>query len=100
MRQFAILFEERATRALEKVRVDLGPVRADAFDDAMAQALERLQALPWMGPPALIRGRWSKTDRRLIVGQTGYLLFYRVHEAAELIFIVSIRHEKQRPPKL
>jgi plasmid stabilization system protein ParE len=38
-------------------------------------------------------------SRRLLVGDTGYQLFYRL-VGDGIVLILSIRHEKQRPPKL
>lgn len=97
---FAVLLKERARREVEEVRAFLGAARARAFDDKLAQILERLEAHPKLGGPAFLGGRWSKSVRKLIVGRTGYLLFYRVRERAALVEVLSIWHERRRPPRL
>lgn len=97
---FAVLFKERARRELEEARAWLGPARAQAFDDTLAQALVRLEAHPRIGPPALIRGRWSRRVRKLSVGETGYLLFYWVHDRASLVEVLSLWHEHRASPRL
>lgn len=96
---FAVLFAP-PREPPEEVRAWLGAAQARAFDDTLARVLERLEAHPKMGPPALIRGRWSRSVRKLIVGQTGYLLFYQVHARTALVEVLSLRHERQRPSRL
>jgi plasmid stabilization system protein ParE len=97
---FAVLFRSRAARELEEIRAWLGLASAVRFDDALAQALVRLEAHPHIGPPALLRGRWSRSVRNLIVGETGYRLFYRVNVQARVVEVLSIWHERRRPPRL
>ena len=82
------------------MRAWLGAARTQAFDDALAQTLVQLEALPKMGPPALIRGRWSSRVRKLSVGRTGYLLFYSFHERAGVIEVLSLWHERRSRPSL
>ena len=104
MRPFALVISPRATReilAAKRWRYEhLGAARAGELDEALAASFDRVQTFPGIGPPDWVRGRWSKTRRRLILGQTGYVLLYRVHEKAELIEVLSLRHEKQRPTRL
>jgi plasmid stabilization system protein ParE len=97
MKRFLVLLEARATRELDRIRAE---GRAPHLDDAVGAALERLEVLPEMGPPAWLRGRWSKTIRKLSLGRTGYLLYYRVHFEAELIQVLNVWHERRRAPRL
>jgi plasmid stabilization system protein ParE len=102
MRQFALLIDPRAAAeilAAKRWRLEnLGRERARELEDALAKVLDRIQAFPESGSPDKIQGRWSKTRRRVIVGETGYILRYRLHLKAALIEVRSLRHEKQRPP--
>lgn len=97
---FAVLFRGRAKRELGEARAWLGSARSVAFDDALARALVLLEAHPRIGPPAFVRGRWSRTVHKLIVGETGYLLFYRVHERSQVVEVLSLWHQRRRVPRL
>ena len=97
MRQYTILLRDPVGRELDRLRAE---GRAPGLDDALATALDLLQALPEIGQRVRRRGQWSRTDRRWGLGQTGFVLFYRVHAAAELIEVLLVWHEKRRPPRL
>jgi plasmid stabilization system protein ParE len=96
MRHFTIVFTSDASRDLDRL---LAEGRAPGLEDAVGKALARLEQFPESGGPDRIRGGWSLTRRRVILGRTGYILRYRLHLKAELIEVRSVRHEKQRPPR-
>jgi plasmid stabilization system protein ParE len=100
MRQYTVAWDPHATLDLLRVRARLGPVRACDLDEDLEHARERLSAFPEIGAPAWLRGAWSKTVRRWIVGESGYVLFYRLIPAVEVVLVLTIRHEKQRSPRL
>jgi plasmid stabilization system protein ParE len=98
-RSFAVVLSPRASLDLLRARTWLGLTRAGDLDEALEAIRTRLSELPYSGPPAFVGGAFSKTIRRIIVGETGYLLFYRVSEEQGMILVLRIRHEKQRPLK-
>ena len=66
---------------------------------ALGKLLLRLERFPSGPRDRRYHGRWSKKRRKAIVGNTGYVLRYRLNQQAELIEVFSIRHQKQRPPR-
>jgi plasmid stabilization system protein ParE len=96
VRQFTVLLEGRARRELDRLREE---GRAPGLDDAVGKVLDRLERFPESGPPDWYRGRWSLVRRKVLLGRTDYVLRYRLHLRAELIEVVSIQHQAQRPPR-
>lgn len=67
------------------------------FDRELAEALEMLGSLPNVGTPYLPRSRY----RRLLLKATGYHIYYRVDEAARVVYVVSVWHTSRgRSPRL
>jgi plasmid stabilization system protein ParE len=103
MRDFALIVSPQATQEIiEATRwrlQNLGPGRALELEEALAGVFDRIQALPESGSPDKRRGRWSMTRRRVIVGTTGYILRYQVHVKAELVEVLSMRHQRRRPSR-
>jgi len=100
MSRYRVAWDTRASVELLRARARLGVAGAADLDRALEHVRELLGTFPRLGGPAWLEGRWHETVRRLIVGETGYLLFYRVFDESAVVFVLSIRHEKQRPPKL
>jgi len=96
MRPCTILLSARVTAELDRLRAE----GSTGLDDAIAKALDLLQELPEMGAPVRRRGAWSTTVRSWILGDTGYVLFYRVPPYANLLEILLVWHAKRRPPRL
>lgn len=94
----AVHWTENAKRGLRTIeehleeRVDERQV--DATIESIFTALDRVRAFPFSAPP------WRASDdasfRRLVVGD--YVVIYRVEEKAAEARILSVRHQKQRPP--
>jgi plasmid stabilization system protein ParE len=93
MRQYQIIVRERANRQILAVAARGAPHLADD----LAAAFRRLEACPEMAPPALLGGRWSPMVHKLILGESGYHLYYRVNHTAGLVLVLAIRHARQRP---
>lgn len=67
------------------------------FDRELAEALELLRAMPNVGVPYPPRLRY----RRLLLRETGYHVYYRVDEAAGVLYVVSVWHTRRgRNPRL
>jgi plasmid stabilization system protein ParE len=75
------------------------PLRAEALLDAAEAAVEALSQFPERGHAVLVGGAWSLTERSYAVGETGYLILYRVQHEKERIVLLRFRHEAQRPLK-
>jgi plasmid stabilization system protein ParE len=67
------------------------------FDRELADALELLSAMPNVGVPYPARARY----RRLLLQETDYHVYYRIDEAAGVLYVVSIWHARRgQNPKL
>jgi plasmid stabilization system protein ParE len=99
MRCFAVLWTRRASLQVLRARTFLGPVRAADLDQELESVRERLEALPEVGAPVLRRGTWDLTLRRVILARTPFHVYYRLDIEQQNIEIVSLWHEKQRPPR-
>jgi hypothetical protein len=93
MRQFQILVDKRANK---QILAAAARGAAHLADDLTA-AYRRLEACPDMAPPARFGETWSSTVHKLILGKSGFHLFYRVNHKAELVLVVGLRHERRRP---
>jgi plasmid stabilization system protein ParE len=71
--------------------------QAEALVDAIEEASDRLRRLPESGPQVKVRRHPDANARRLILGGTGYLLFYEVEHDRQRVVLIRLRHEKQRP---
>jgi plasmid stabilization system protein ParE len=96
---FDVLWSERATLDLLHARAWLGTARAALLDEAVGAVVAQLASHPYSGPPAWFRGGHSTTVRRIIVGES-HLLWYRVFEEEKTVYLVCLRHQRQRPPRL
>jgi ParE toxin of type II toxin-antitoxin system, parDE len=92
-RRFKIVLGPKALTDLSRLR------EVPGLGAELGKLLLRLEKLPWSAPRDRHHGQWSKTRRKAILGETGYVLRYRLHLRAELIEVFSIRHQKQRPPR-
>ena len=97
MRPCAILLSARVTTELDRLRAE---GQSPRLDNAVAKALDLLQALPEMGAPVRWRGAWSTTVRRWPLDRTGYVLFCGLHADTSLLEVLLVWHEKRRPPRL
>jgi plasmid stabilization system protein ParE len=100
MRQYSVSWDPRAARELTDARAWLGSGRAVELNDELRHVRERLGAFPEMAPPVRLRGTWSTTVRRLVLIRNPYHLYYRVNHEAERIVVLSLWHERRRPPRL
>lgn len=67
------------------------------FDRELMDGLELLGKMPNVGSLYPLRPRY----RRLLLRRTGYHVYYRVDEALDVIFVVSIWHTRRgRAPRL
>ena len=74
--------------------VHLGSERARELDDSIARTFDPLQAFPESASRELYYyGYWTNKRRKTAIGETGYVLRYRLHVRAELIEVFSIRHQ-------
>jgi plasmid stabilization system protein ParE len=78
---------------------DRVPLRAAAILDAAQAAVTRLGEFPELGHAVEVAGAWSLTERSYAVGETGYLILYRVDHARRRVVLLRFRHEAQRPLK-
>jgi plasmid stabilization system protein ParE len=69
------------------------------IDDALEAASRRLSDFPEIGHPVQVGGVWSMTTRSYAVGETGYVVHYKVDHAGAQIILTRFRHERQRPLK-
>jgi plasmid stabilization system protein ParE len=104
MRLFTVILSERAKREIAAARrwqtEQIGAHRAADMDDELAAALERLEALPEMGPRVQVRKKPSATFRRVILGRCGYHVYYRVYRDVWEIDVVCFWHGRRRSPRL
>jgi plasmid stabilization system protein ParE len=75
------------------------PARAEAIVDALEAASRRLSEFPEIGHPVQVGGVWLMTTRSYAVGETGYVVRYKVDHASARITLTRFRHERQRPLK-
>jgi plasmid stabilization system protein ParE len=68
----------------------------DAFDDDIAEQVERLRTDPFLGSP-VHRAR-SSGIRRVVLSRIRYYLYCRVE--GDLLVLVALWHTSRRPPKL
>jgi plasmid stabilization system protein ParE len=61
------------------------------FDRELLEALELLTEMPNIGVPYPPR----PTYRRLLLRRTGYHVYYRVDDAADVLYVVSIWHTRR-----
>jgi toxin ParE1/3/4 len=66
------------------------PEAPGMLDDEVEQALRRIAEQPRCG--VVVRGR---DVRRVVLRETGYLLFYRVRPRAGRIEVLSLRHGRR-----
>lgn len=70
-----------------------GVEAARAVADRLFERVRALRELPLSAP------RWAPakdaTFRRLVVGE--YVLLYRVDTGSEALFVLSVRHSRQKP---
>jgi plasmid stabilization system protein ParE len=69
--------------------------RARAVVQRVLARVGGLAELPWSGPPW--RGGPDPTFRRLVVDD--HVVLYRVVEATDSIYVLAVRHGRQRPPE-
>ncbi len=100
MRSFRVVWDHAAALDVLEARAFLGVVRAATLDAELEKITERLSALPESAPPAYLRGRWSKTIRRLSLSRSPFYLFYIPDLAAEEVLMLALKHKSARPPKL
>jgi plasmid stabilization system protein ParE len=100
MRQFAVLWDPRASLDVLSARTLLGPVRAAALDEELELLATRLAVLPEMGAPVKTRKEWSLVVRRLVLTRSPYHLYYRLSLVAERVVLFALWHENRRPPRL
>jgi plasmid stabilization system protein ParE len=100
MRAFTVMWDARASHELSMARAFLGPSQEAALDRDLEHARGRLSAFPWIGPPALLGGKYSKRIRRYSLLRQPFYLYYQVDQDRELIVIRSMRHHRQRSPRL
>ena len=73
------------------------PSRAEEIAELIQEAALLLRRFPEIGPPVLVRRRPDANLRHLILGRSGYLLFYEVEHDHQRVVLMRLRHEKQRP---
>jgi plasmid stabilization system protein ParE len=86
-----------AQRDLLRLRAFLeekAPEAAGRVGPAIKAALHRLVQFPESAPPSL---QPPIRQFHIPFGQAGYLAGYVYDEAADTVFVVSIRHEKELP---
>ena len=93
-----VILDPVVARQIQRERVWLidhrGRERADAFEDELRRALDLLADFPEMGPPS----PWSADERRILLRQSRFHIYYRLYRQDEELWVVRLRHEKQRPP--
>jgi plasmid stabilization system protein ParE len=100
VKAYAIRWSARARAEVEEIRAYLGPGLAVMLDAELELATERLSANPEIAPRAWWRGKRHPRVRCLILLRCPFHLYYAVEHAKEGIVILSLWHEKRRPPKL
>jgi plasmid stabilization system protein ParE len=73
------------------------PSWADVIVDVLDEASVLLRRFPEIGPPVLVRRHPEANARHLVLGRTGYILFYEVQHDHRRVVLIRLRHEKQRP---
>jgi len=76
------------------------PLRARAIVNELEYAYGLIARFPEIGAPIKVRGTWSTTKRRLVLGRIGCLLFYEVNKETGRIYVIRFLHQRQRLPKL
>ena len=95
-----VVFSKRARRQFDTAAAwwrehrDLAPY---LFEDEVRQAVMVLAATPYAG--AVGRDERVKGVRRVVLQQTQYVLYYRVHEARGVVELLRLWHTSRRPPK-
>jgi plasmid stabilization system protein ParE len=74
------------------------PAAPTLLEDEMALELRRLADVPFLGQ-AVLNGR-LRGLRRILLEETRYHLFYRVHENRGLVWVVRLWHQSRSSPKL
>ena len=104
MRPFSTVFSARAVRESNEARTWLGEHMGQEFVDRLSNevnaALDRLEHCPESGAIVRTRARAQPFTRRIILGRSGYHLYYRPHLATSVIEVVCLWHEKRVPPKV
>ena len=85
MRTYLVHLSAQAERDIDKAKVREGKRDTswpDMIDDALEAEGKRLSQFPEIGHRVQIDGEWSETIRSWAVGETGYLLRYRIRARA------------------
>lgn len=94
-----VRWTEFALDQLEQLVDQLAERRREPVRRRMVQHLmERVGALadlPWSAPPWRPAG--DDSFRRLVVDE--HIVLYRVIETEEAVFILAVRHGRERPPE-
>jgi plasmid stabilization system protein ParE len=103
MKKFSAVFNKRATRETQRAQSWLANNRGlghvEQLNDEINDALDALEESPEMGVLVATRPRRGPPVRRLILEKSGYHLYYCADRSAWRIEVVSLWHEKRRPPK-
>ncbi len=91
-----IVWTSNATSALQEMaqsREDREVGRGVALVDAIFDRVDALRQFPWSAPRHPRAG--DERIRRLVLRQ--HIIVYRVIEVRELVEVLAIRHQRQRP---
>jgi plasmid stabilization system protein ParE len=102
MKSYAVQLHPQAQRDIDKAKAreeQRDSSWPDMIDDALEAASLRLSQFPEIGHRVEIDGVWSLTTRSYAVGETGFVLRYKVDHERQRIVLTRFRHERQRPLK-
>jgi plasmid stabilization system protein ParE len=100
VKAYAIQWSARARAEVEEIRAYLGSGLAIMLDAELELVTERLSENPELAPRAYWRATRHPRVRRLILLRCPFHLYYAVDHTKQRIVVLSVWHEKRKPPKL
>jgi ParE toxin of type II toxin-antitoxin system, parDE len=96
-----VLFDIRASREIDDARAWWAENRCTTdLDDALAEALDRIEQFPEIAPRVKSGGRWTMTRRYILGRRVGYHLYYDYNPRGLRIYVRSLWHERRPKPRL